>query len=131
MFTGEFVPRTHYEYDERGRLVSSWTDPAWDDEDRLLLNTYLDWKSDRHTCGRQLSEVLYDSTKPDPELLAIHFECLGCKAEQEFWRDKHKQWERLHEEGVHPERWTLPVIMTRAEAEAHRIRQFERQHFGR
>jgi hypothetical protein len=95
---------------------------VWDDHERALVDALYDWRADRHSCGQQLKESLHVEGRPDPDLIVGELTCLGCKAEAEWYASKSEGWARAHEKGLHPERWTLPLVMTRDEA-LERIKQ--------
>lgn len=88
----------------------------WNDYERMLLDALTDWESDMHTCGRQLSESLQLVGRPDPRYTVGDQICLGCKAEDDFWAKRMKEWEQAHKDGRHPERYTLPRVYLESEA---------------
>lgn len=97
----------------------SQTESVWNDHERLLLDALTDWEENLHTCGRQLSESLSRRLEgvPDPEYTVANQECVACKALDQFWANRAKEWKKAHEDGRHPERYTLPQVYLRSEAE--------------
>ena len=117
-FTGTFQPKTFYEYDEQGKIKSTWTESVWDDYERMLLDAYFDWKDGIHDCGRHVSESLQLVGRPDPVYTVGQRICLACKALDNWVANRSKGWEPLHKEGHHPERYTLPRVLLVDEAKA-------------
>ena len=89
-----------------------------------MVDAYLDWKADRHTCGYSRSRGLRLLGRPDPELVAAYLECVGCE-ELERTRAGHaKSLEKEYERsGVNPMAWREYFVQDMAEARA----DFERQ----
>lgn len=58
-----------------------------------MVNAWLNWTADRHTCGRPLSEM---SGPVRPSYVVSESECLGCKAVSEHVKSKHKDGMPTH-----------------------------------
>lgn len=95
------------------------TESDWNDYERLLLDALTDWEENLHTCGRQLSESLSRRLEgvSDPLYTVASQECVACKALDQFWANRTKEWKKQHEDGYRPERYTLPRVFLRSEAE--------------
>lgn len=69
-----------YHYGGDGRLAYTSTEPEWDDYERALVDAYLDWKADLHSCGHPLTETLLEAGKPAPRYQAGFTVCAACLA---------------------------------------------------
>lgn len=101
---------TRYFY-EGDRLVRSESraEPEWNARQRAAVDAWLDWRADRHTCGRQLSESLRRDGHRPPDYVVGELVCAGCEAEAKFIKEHHK-------DGLPPE--LLLQVYSRAEAQA-------------
>lgn len=83
-----------------------------------MVDTWLDVKADRHTCGRPLSESLKDPDKPNPEYQVAEEVCLACMAYDKFRAAQEKTDEPLRAQGRHPESYRIHTILPLAEIPA-------------
>lgn len=93
-------------------MVAS-SEPEWDEIDRAMFDAYLDWRADLHTCGRPLSESLYDpdSDDPDPDYKVGVEICRACRALDKDHADRAKDDAALREAGRTPESWRLKTVL--------------------
>lgn len=109
--------RTRFFYDDEGRVAETVTsvEPEWDEFDRAMIDAYLDYRSDLHTCGRPLSESLKDDDKPDPQYQVGYEVCRACAAFDKFSAEQAKKDKDLHEAGRHPESYRITTVLPLAE----------------
>lgn len=71
-------PRTFFDYDDDGRLVSSWPEPEWDEEQQGWMLALSEYRAGMCTgCGlplRESTDEKYDFVVPPPT------RCWGCDA---------------------------------------------------
>lgn len=113
---------TRFVYNADGLLLEATTtrEPEWDDIDRALIDAYLTWKADLHTCGRPLSESLHDpdSDEPDPDYQVGTETCRACMALDRWHADQAKNDEPLRKAGRNPDSWRLRTVLPFAELPA-------------
>lgn len=77
-----------------------------------------DWEEGLHDCGRHMSESLRLVGRPDPEYVVGKQVCLACKELDRTIQEQNRQWQKAHEDGYRPERYTLLRVYTMDEAKA-------------
>lgn len=110
-----FTPVTHYAYDDKGRLKSSWTDPDYDEYDRALVDVYKDWLADLHTCGRPMSESLRVNDRDDPDYVVGTRICTACMELEITRAQRAKSDEAMREKGINPDSWRLDHLELRSD----------------
>jgi hypothetical protein len=116
-----WLPRTFHHYDDDGRVAWTVTESDWADPyERALIDAYLDWKTDLHTCGRHLSESLQGARDDiDEESYAAGYQvCSACMALEYRRAELAKADEAERERGRNPEAWRLWRVDLLPEAEA-------------
>jgi hypothetical protein len=87
-----------------------------------MIDAYLDWKSDLHTCGRPMSESLRLLGRDDPQYVVGTLECVACEELERFRAQRSKTDEKVYER-VNPNYWRLDRVELLAEARANSERQ--------
>lgn len=92
-------------------------EPEWDEVDRILLDAYLNWKADLHTCGRPLSESLHDpdSDEPDPDYQVGVETCRACMALDRHHVEQSKSDKKLRDAGRNPDSWRMTTVVPLSE----------------
>ena len=80
------------------------------------MEALVDWEEGLHDCGRHMSESLRLVGREDPVYVVGQKICLACKELDRTIRAQYKQWEKAHEEGYRPERYTLNSVYLMDEA---------------
>jgi hypothetical protein len=89
-----------------------------------MVDAYLDWKADLHTCGRPMSESLRLLGRDDPEYVVATLECVACEELEKHRAARSKVDAKSYENsGVNPSVWRLERVELMAEARAN----FEQQ----
>lgn len=76
-----------------------------------------DWEADLHSCGRPMSESLRLTGRDDPVYVVGRKICVACKELDREQKALNDSWEKAHESGYRPERYTLLTVHTIAEAQ--------------
>ncbi len=95
--------------------MSTWTDPAFDDYDRALVDAYKDWLSDLHVCGRPMSESLRVDGQPDPDYEVGVRICVACMALEQYRAHQSGADKTDRERGLNPDAWRLHTVYSKAE----------------
>lgn len=80
-----------HHYDDDGRLTYTVAEPEWDEYERALVDAYLDWKADLHSCGHPLTETLMEAGKPPARYQAGFTVCAACVALSNAQRAQEKK----------------------------------------
>lgn len=93
-----------------------------------MVDAYLDWKADLHTCGRPMSESLRLLGRDDPEYVIGTLECVACEELEKHRAQRSRADEKVHEKsGVNPNAWRLDRVDLMSEARANFDRQRQDQ----